>query len=227
DYQSNIGNLHFVSEQYNKGTVNNLLYLCHRLYEELKEAVEKQLEALPSGTLLGSDVFAGEEIVRNLQDQLQLANQEKEQALELWQTVSQELDQLQQQYQGHMTEAQIHVVQRQKQKVILIVLFLLTNQQFLKTVTEQNMELEQLRKQLRSELSRQKLHTQELISQLEMANEKIAENEKLMMEHQEKVNRLQRRLPQAEQKAATASQQLSVITVQRKKAASMVDLENI
>uniref|UniRef100_A0A8C0GRS1 Sodium channel and clathrin linker 1 n=1 Tax=Chelonoidis abingdonii TaxID=106734 RepID=A0A8C0GRS1_CHEAB len=149
DYQSNIGNLHFVSEQYNKGTVNNLLYLCHRLYEELKEAVEKQLEALPSGTLLGSDVFAGEEIVRNLQDQLQLANQEKEQALELWQTVSQELDQLQQQYQGHMTEAQIHVVQRQKQKVILIVLFLLTNQQFLKTVTEQNMELEQLRKQLR------------------------------------------------------------------------------
>uniref|UniRef100_A0A8C0H3B6 Sodium channel and clathrin linker 1 n=1 Tax=Chelonoidis abingdonii TaxID=106734 RepID=A0A8C0H3B6_CHEAB len=120
-----------------------------RFLLELKEAVEKQLEALPSGTLLGSDVFAGEEIVRNLQDQLQLANQEKEQALELWQTVSQELDQLQQQYQGHMTEAQIHVVQRQKQKVILIVLFLLTNQQFLKTVTEQNMELEQLRKQLR------------------------------------------------------------------------------
>ncbi|XP_050802409.1 sodium channel and clathrin linker 1 isoform X1 [Gopherus flavomarginatus] len=133
-----------------------------RLHEELKEAVEKQLEALPSGTLLGSDVFADEEIVRNLQDQLQLANQEKEQALELWQTVSQELDQLQQQYQGHMTEAQIHVVQRQKQKDQLAGFQLLTeqlrlanektqltNQQFLKTVTEQNMELEQLRKQLR------------------------------------------------------------------------------
>lgn len=55
---------------------NGLLhYLCHRLHEELKEAVEKQLEALPSGILLGSDVFADEEIVRNLQDQLQLANQ--------------------------------------------------------------------------------------------------------------------------------------------------------
>ncbi|XP_005282798.2 sodium channel and clathrin linker 1 isoform X3 [Chrysemys picta bellii] len=133
-----------------------------RLHEELKEAVEKQLEALPSGTLLGSDVFADEEIVRNLQDQLQLANQEKEQALELWQTVSQELDQLQQQYQGHMTEAQIHVVERQKQKDQLAGFQQLTeqlrlanekteltNQQFLKTVTEQNMELEQLRKQLR------------------------------------------------------------------------------
>ncbi|XP_075786086.1 sodium channel and clathrin linker 1 isoform X2 [Pelodiscus sinensis] len=74
---------------------------------------------------------------------------------------------------------------------------------------------------LKSELCRQKLHTQELLSQLEMANEKITENEKLMMEHQEKVNRLQRRLTQAEQRAATASQQLNVITVQRKKAASM------
>uniref|UniRef100_A0A8C0MXJ6 Sodium channel and clathrin linker 1 n=2 Tax=Canis lupus familiaris TaxID=9615 RepID=A0A8C0MXJ6_CANLF len=79
----------------------------------------------------------------------------------------------------------------------------------------------------RSELSRQKLHTQELLSQLEMANEKVVENEKLILEHQEKANRLQRRLSQAEQRAASASQQLSVITVQRRKAASMMNLENI
>ncbi|XP_037753133.1 sodium channel and clathrin linker 1 isoform X2 [Chelonia mydas] len=131
-YQAQMGEMRLKLEQVTKEN--------ERLHEELKEAVEKQLEALPSGILLGSDVFADEEIVRNLQDQLQLANQEKEQALELWQTVSQELDQLQQRYQGHMTEAQIHVVEGQKQKA---------NQQFLKTVTEQNMELEQLRKQLR------------------------------------------------------------------------------
>ncbi|XP_043369446.1 sodium channel and clathrin linker 1 isoform X2 [Dermochelys coriacea] len=131
-YQAQMGEMRLKLEQVTKEN--------ERLHEELKEAVEKQLEALPSGILLGSDMFADEEIVRNLQDQLQLANQEKEQALELWQTVSQELDQLRRQYQGHMTEAQIHVVERQKQK---------TNQQFLKTVTEQNMELEQLRKQLR------------------------------------------------------------------------------
>ncbi|XP_029417892.1 sodium channel and clathrin linker 1 [Nannospalax galili] len=80
---------------------------------------------------------------------------------------------------------------------------------------------------LKSELSRQKLHSQELLSQLEMANEKIAENEKLIMEHQEKANRLQRRLSQAEERAASASQQLSVITVQRRKAASMMNLDNI
>uniref|UniRef100_A0A5F9C5I2 Sodium channel and clathrin linker 1 n=1 Tax=Oryctolagus cuniculus TaxID=9986 RepID=A0A5F9C5I2_RABIT len=79
----------------------------------------------------------------------------------------------------------------------------------------------------RSELSRQKLHTQELLSQLEMANEKVVENEKLILEHQEKANRLQRRLSQAEERAASASQQLSVITVQRRKAASMMNLESI
>lgn len=80
---------------------------------------------------------------------------------------------------------------------------------------------------LKSELSRQKLHTQELLSQLEMANEKVVENEKLILEHQEKSDRLQRRLIEAEQRAASASQQLSVITVQRRKAASMMNLEKI
>ncbi|XP_045432373.1 sodium channel and clathrin linker 1 isoform X2 [Pipistrellus kuhlii] len=80
---------------------------------------------------------------------------------------------------------------------------------------------------LKSELSRQKLHTQELLSQLEMANEKVVESEKLILEHQEKASRLQRRLNQAEQRAASASQQLSVVTVQRRKAASMMNLENL
>uniref|UniRef100_A0A9L0IBI1 Sodium channel and clathrin linker 1 n=1 Tax=Equus asinus TaxID=9793 RepID=A0A9L0IBI1_EQUAS len=97
-----------------------------------------------------------------------------------------------------------------------------------KQTGEMKLQLENVIKENeRSELSRQKLHTQELLSQLEMANEKVAENEKLILEHQEKANRLQRRLSQAEQRAASASQQLSVITVQRRKAASMMNLENI
>ncbi|NXV13325.1 SCLT1 protein, partial [Cepphus grylle] len=132
-----------------------------RLHAELKEALEKQLEALPF-VPLGTDIPADEDIVRNLQEQLQLTNQEKEQAIELWQTVLQEHDRLQQQYQERMTETQIHVAERQKQKDQLTGFQQLTrqlhmanekielsNQQFLKTVTEQNVELEQLRKQLR------------------------------------------------------------------------------
>ncbi|NXP06380.1 SCLT1 protein, partial [Thinocorus orbignyianus] len=132
-----------------------------RLHAELKEALEKQLEALPFMPL-GTDIPADEDIVRNLQEQLQLTNQEKEQAIELWQTALQEHDRLQQQYQERMTETQIHVAERQKQKDQLTGFQQLTrqlhianekielsNQQFLKTVTEQNVELEQLRKQLR------------------------------------------------------------------------------
>ncbi|XP_025870073.2 sodium channel and clathrin linker 1 isoform X3 [Vulpes vulpes] len=476
----------------------NVIKENERLHSELKDAIEKQLETFPLGTDMGSDIYTDDETVRNLQEQLQLANQEKTQAVELWQTVSQELGRLQRLYQEHMTEAQIHVVESQKQKDQLTNFQQLTkqlhatkeniemtNQHFLETVTEQNVEIEQLRKQLRqakldlrvaaakveeltkvtenlqgqmqkkvantrkqysvqisrlteelsalqmecaekqgqierairekkaveeelekiyhegkvnesdyrkleemhqrclvaerckddlqlrlktaenkikqleinsseeisrcqemirklqdvleserencgfvseqrlklqqeneqlqkeiedlrkialeaqkkaklkistmehefsikehgfevqlreledsnrnstvelrhllvtqqkaanrwkeetkkltesaeirisslkSELSRQKLHTQELLSQLEMANEKVVENEKLILEHQEKANRLQRRLSQAEQRAASASHQLSVITVQRRKAASMMNLENI
>nr|XP_010305913.1 PREDICTED: sodium channel and clathrin linker 1 [Balearica regulorum gibbericeps] len=132
-----------------------------RLHAELKEALEKQLEALPFMPL-GTDIPADEGIVRNLQEQLQLTNQEKEQAIELWQTVLQERDRIQQQYQERMTETQIHMAERQKQKDQLTGFQQLTrqlhmanekvelsNQQFLKTVTEQNVELEQLRKQLR------------------------------------------------------------------------------
>ncbi|XP_039112203.1 sodium channel and clathrin linker 1 isoform X2 [Hyaena hyaena] len=133
-----------------------------RLHSELKDAVEKQLETLPFGTDMENNIYTDEETVRNLQEQLQLANQEKSQAVELWQTVSQELDRLQRVYQEYMTEAQIHVVESQKQKDQLTNFQQLTkqlhvtneniemtNQHFLKTVTEQNVEIEQLRKQLR------------------------------------------------------------------------------
>ncbi|NXI37073.1 SCLT1 protein, partial [Galbula dea] len=132
-----------------------------RLHGELKEALEKQLEALPPMPL-GTDTPADESIVRNLQEQLQLMNQEKEQAIELWQTLSQEHDRLQQQYQERMTETQIHVAERQKQKNQLTGFQQLTqklhisnekrelsNQHLLKTVTEQNVELKQLQQQLR------------------------------------------------------------------------------
>ncbi|NXY45308.1 SCLT1 protein, partial [Ceuthmochares aereus] len=135
--------------------------LNFRLHAELKEGLQNQLEALPFVSL-GTDVPADEQIVRNLQEQLKLANEGKEEAIELWQTVLQERDRLQQQYQERMTETQIHVAEKQKQKDQLTGFQQLTqqlhiakeklelsNQQLLKTVTEQNVELEQLQKQLR------------------------------------------------------------------------------
>ncbi|XP_076996148.1 sodium channel and clathrin linker 1 isoform X3 [Tamandua tetradactyla] len=142
--------------------LENVIKENERLHSKLKDAIEKQLETLPFGTEMGNDIYIDDETIRNLQEQLQLANQEKTQAVELWQTVSQELDRLQKLYQEHMTEAQIHVVESQKQKDQLTSFQKLTkqlhvtneniemtNQHFLQAVTEQNVEIEQLRKQLR------------------------------------------------------------------------------
>uniref|UniRef100_A0A5F8GGR4 Sodium channel and clathrin linker 1 n=1 Tax=Monodelphis domestica TaxID=13616 RepID=A0A5F8GGR4_MONDO len=153
-YQTQVGEM--------KLQLENITKENERLHGELKEAVQKQLEILPFDTLSGTEVFTDDEMFKNLQEQLQLANQEKNQAVELWQTVSQELDRLQKIYQDHMTDAQIYVVERQKQKdqqtnfqQLTQQLYVanenmeITNQQFLKTVTEQNVEIEQLRKQLR------------------------------------------------------------------------------
>ncbi|RLV62969.1 hypothetical protein DV515_00018755, partial [Chloebia gouldiae] len=75
-----------------------------RLHAELKESLEKQLEALP----------ADEGTVRTLQEELWLAKQEKDQAVERWPT-SQEHDRLQQQYQERLTETHVLMAERKKQ----------------------------------------------------------------------------------------------------------------
>uniref|UniRef100_A0A8C4HB78 Sodium channel and clathrin linker 1 n=1 Tax=Dicentrarchus labrax TaxID=13489 RepID=A0A8C4HB78_DICLA len=58
-----------------------------------------------------------EAITRNLQEQVQLSEQERVQAMELWQTAAQELDRLQQVYQKTISDGQIHDAQRQQLKV--------------------------------------------------------------------------------------------------------------
>ncbi|XP_047574391.1 sodium channel and clathrin linker 1 isoform X3 [Lutra lutra] len=168
EYDKHLEELHRQLKYYQKHMgemklqLENVIKENERLHSELKDAVEKQLETLPFGIDTGNDMYTDDETVKNLREQLQLANQEKTQAMELWQTVSRELDRLQTLYQEHMTEAQIHVVESQKQKDQLTNFQQLTkqlhvtneniemtNQHFLKAVTEQNVEIERLRKQLR------------------------------------------------------------------------------
>ncbi|XP_069600046.1 sodium channel and clathrin linker 1 isoform X3 [Ranitomeya imitator] len=133
-----------------------------RLHQQLRASLENQLESLPTSAALASEASAEQELIKNLQEQLQLANQERESALQLWQTAAQEMDRLQVVYQKHMTDAHIHVAERQKQTEELANLQQLTkqlhgahvkveqtNQQFLHTVSEQQMEMDQLQKQLR------------------------------------------------------------------------------
>ncbi|NXB04410.1 SCLT1 protein, partial [Cnemophilus loriae] len=152
-YQAQMGEMKLRLEEVTKEN--------ERLHAELKEPLEKQLEALPF-MHLETDIPADEGTVRTLQEQLRLAKQEKDQAVGLWQTLSREHNRLQQQYQERLTETQILVTERKRQNDQLTSFqqltrqlhtakekIELTNQQFLKTVTEQDVELEQLRKQLR------------------------------------------------------------------------------
>ncbi|XP_036853806.2 sodium channel and clathrin linker 1 isoform X2 [Manis javanica] len=170
--------------------LENVIKENERLHSELKDAVEKQLESLPFGTEMGNDMCADDETVRNLQEQLQVANQEKTQAVQLWQTVSQELDRLQKLYQEHMTEVPIHVVESQKQK---------TNQHFLKTVTEQSMEIEQLQKQLRQaklDLRVAKAKVEELIKVTEDLQGQMQKKEEDMVSVQRREEASDKRLQQ-------------------------------
>ncbi|XP_051013718.1 sodium channel and clathrin linker 1 [Acomys russatus] len=183
-----------------------------RLHRKLKEAVEKQSETLPFGTGTGNDICADDETVRNLQEQLQLANQEKTWALELWQTASQELESIQKLYQEHLTEAQIHVFENRKQKDQLNNFQQLTkklhvaneniemtNQHFLKTVTEQNMEIEKLRKHLRQaklDLRVAVTKVEELTKVTEGLQEQMLKKEEDIMSAQGKEEAADRRVQQ-------------------------------
>nr|XP_017203062.1 sodium channel and clathrin linker 1 isoform X1 [Oryctolagus cuniculus] len=218
EYDKNIEELNAQLKYYQKQMgemklqLQNVIKENERLHSELKDAIEKQLEALPFAAEIGNDIYKDEETVKNLQEQLQLANQEKTQAIELWQTVSQELDRLQKLYQEYMTEAQIHVFESQKQKDQLTNFQQLTkqlhvtkeniettNQHFLKTMTEQNVEIEQLRKQLRKaklDLRVASAKVEELTKVTEDLQAQMQKKEEDMMSAQGREEASDRRLQQ-------------------------------
>ncbi|XP_030047597.1 sodium channel and clathrin linker 1 isoform X2 [Microcaecilia unicolor] len=206
--------LHFCQTQMGEMRLKleDVIHENEKLHRQLREFVEKQLESLPAGSDVGSDLHPEEQMIISLQEQLHLANQEKEHALELWQTVAEELDRLQQLYQEHMTEAQIHVFERQKQKDQLTSFQQLTkqlheakeqvestNQQFLQTVTKQNLEIEQLHKQLRQaklDLRAATVKVDDMTKLMENLQEQIRQKEEDMVAVQGREEAADKRLQQ-------------------------------
>ncbi|KAM9770218.1 sodium channel and clathrin linker 1 [Menidia menidia] len=161
-----------------------------RLHTELRETVEKQLHALPTASGVEGSM-EGDATIRNLQEQVQLSEQERVQAMELWQTAAQELDRLQQLYQRTASDRQLHDAQKQHLKDQLVQFqqhahqlqaanrkLESTNQQLLRTVTEQGTEMEDLHSQLRQ--SKAELRT---------ATAKVEEMTKLLQHFQEQMQR--------------------------------------
>ncbi|KAJ8354396.1 hypothetical protein SKAU_G00219630 [Synaphobranchus kaupii] len=133
-----------------------------RLHSELRESIERQLHALPSGPGLEGDPLTDEGVIKNLQEQIQLSVQEKDRAMEMWRSSADELYRMQQVYQKTTSDAQIYMTERQQMKHKLTSIqqaaqhlqaanqtLESTNQEFVKTVTEQGVEMEDLRTQLR------------------------------------------------------------------------------
>ncbi|XP_027874287.1 sodium channel and clathrin linker 1 isoform X1 [Xiphophorus couchianus] len=183
-----------------------------RLHTELRESIEKQLHSLPVDSEAEGSAAEDTAILKNLQEQVQLSEQERKQAMELWHTTAQELDRLQQVYQRALSDGQLHNAQRQQLKDQLVQFqqhsdklqaanqkLESTNQQLLKTVTEQSTEMEELHCQLRqakAELRTATARVDEMTKFLENLQKQMKRKEEDMAEAQAREDTADRRLQQ-------------------------------
>uniref|UniRef100_A0A3B5B3Y3 Sodium channel and clathrin linker 1 n=1 Tax=Stegastes partitus TaxID=144197 RepID=A0A3B5B3Y3_9TELE len=205
-----------------------------RLHAELRESVEKQLHSLPVASGVEGSTLEEDSVIRNLQEQVQLSEQERVQAVELWQTAAQELDRLQQVHQKTMSDGQIHDAQRQQLKDQLVQFqqhtyklqvtnqkLESTNQQFLKTVTEQSTEMEELHSQLRQAKAELRTATakvdemtkllQTVQGQMQRREEDVAEAQGREDAADRRLQQLQAALSQLETRLKAASQEAEAV----------------
>ncbi|XP_042341266.1 sodium channel and clathrin linker 1 isoform X2 [Plectropomus leopardus] len=205
-----------------------------RLHAELRECVEKQLHTLPGSSGVESSTLEEDAVIRNLREHVQLCEQERVQAMELWQTAAQELDRLQQTYQRTISDGQVQDAQRQQLKDQLVQFQQHThklkvanlklescNQQFLKTVTEQSTEMEELQSQYRqakAELRTATAKVDEMTKLLQSVQDQMQRREEDVAEAQgredaadRRLQQLQAALSQMEARLKTASQEAEVV----------------
>uniref|UniRef100_A0A3Q1CHT5 Sodium channel and clathrin linker 1 n=1 Tax=Amphiprion ocellaris TaxID=80972 RepID=A0A3Q1CHT5_AMPOC len=205
-----------------------------RLHAELRESVEKQLHSLPMASGVEGSTLEEDSVIKNLQEQVQLSEQERVQATELWQTAAQELDRLQQVYQKTMSDGQIHDAQRQQLKDQLVQFqqhtyklqvanqkLESTNQQFLKTMTEQSTEMEELHSQLRQAKIELRTATakvdemtkllQNVQGQMQRREEDVAEAQGREDAADRRLQQLQAALSQLETRLKAASQEAEAV----------------
>ncbi|XP_068585159.1 sodium channel and clathrin linker 1 [Cebidichthys violaceus] len=193
-----------------KGKLERVVEENERLHAELRESVEKQLQALPVASGVEGGVLAEEAVIRNLQEQVQLCEQERLQAMELWQTTAQELDLLQQNHRRTVSDGQSHDTHRRQLQDQLVQFqqhthklqvanqqLESTNQQFLKTVTEQSTEMEQLHGQLR-----------QAKAELRTATARVDEMNKLLQNIQDQVQRREEDVAEAQGREDAADRRL-------------------
>ncbi|XP_019621621.1 PREDICTED: sodium channel and clathrin linker 1-like isoform X1 [Branchiostoma belcheri] len=144
-----------------KDRVEQLVTENNRLQQELHQNVQSQLEL---ARVQAGGSFAPEEgdPLNNLQEQLQLANQEKDHAMDLWRSAQRELDRVQQEKKEQLQDFQLKTGQHQASSAQLRILnqkcqqLQLANQrleqatqQYIATINGQNTEMDRLREELK------------------------------------------------------------------------------
>ncbi|XP_061839884.1 sodium channel and clathrin linker 1-like isoform X1 [Nerophis lumbriciformis] len=203
-----------------KAKLESVVQENERLHAELRESVEKQLESPSKTTAVELSTVEDEAVIQNLQEQVKLSEQERMQAMELWQTAVLELDQLQEFYQKSLTDGQNADAKEQQLKDRIVQChqsshklqgsnqeLQMTNQQLVKTVTEQSTEIEGLHSQLR--LSKADLRTatgkvEELTKQLQVFQHQLKRQEEDVVAAQRREEAAQRQIQQLQ---STISQQ--------------------
>ncbi|XP_054635040.1 sodium channel and clathrin linker 1-like isoform X2 [Dunckerocampus dactyliophorus] len=213
-----------------KAKMESVIQENERLHAELRESVEKQLQSPSKTSGVKFGTVEDEAVIKNLQEQVKLSEQERIQAMELWQTAALELDHLQEFYQKTLADGQSAGAKEQQLKDQIVQShqhshklqvanqeLQMTNEQLVKTVTEQSTEMEGLHGQLR--LSKADLRTatgkvEELAKQLQLVQHQIKRQEEDVAEArsreeaaERRIQQLQSTLSQQEAKLRTTSQE--------------------
>nr|XP_057922366.1 sodium channel and clathrin linker 1 isoform X2 [Doryrhamphus excisus] len=195
-----------------KARLESVVQENERLHAELRESVEKQLQSpfKTSGVEFGT--VEDEAVIKNLQEQVKLSEQERIQAMELWQTAALELDHLQEFHRKTLADGQNADAKEQQLKDQIVQShqhsnklqvanqeLQLTNQQLLKTVTEQSAEMEGLHSQLRASKADVRTATgrvEELAKQLQLVQHQIKRQEEDVAEAQSREEAAERQIQQ-------------------------------
>ncbi|KAM8842666.1 sodium channel and clathrin linker 1 isoform 1-T1 [Synchiropus picturatus] len=195
-----------------KAKLDRVIMENERLHAELRESVEKQLHAQMGISGPEGDSMDEGAVIKNLQEQLQCSEKERTHAMELWQTAVEQLDSIQQGYERAVSDGQTHDAQTQQLKDQLAHFqqrshkFQLwgqslesTNQQFLKTMTQQSKEMESLQSQLRQskvELRTASAKVDEVTKLLQSAQDQLQKREEDMTMALRREDAAERRLHQ-------------------------------
>ncbi|XP_053713513.1 sodium channel and clathrin linker 1-like isoform X1 [Synchiropus splendidus] len=195
-----------------KAKLDRVIMENERLHAELRESVEKQLHTQVGISGPEGDSMDEGAVIKNLQEQLQCSEKERTDAMELWQTAVEQLDTIQQGYERAVSDGQTHDAQTQQLKDQLAHFqqrshkFQLwgqslesTNQQFLKTMTQQSKEMESLQSQLRQskvELRTASAKVDEVTKLLQSAQDQLQKREEDMTMALRREDAAERRLHQ-------------------------------